>query len=540
MRGRCLFAAVALVAAAPVAGQDRPGLIAPTRSLTVFGSVAEDQLRLRQVAGSASGASWMIRNPSSMTPPDSGRGCFASWTPLAPHVDVTWNSAVPVERNDGGMWSGRGATTRVLTGARSRCGRVSLQFAPEAWHAQNRPFGLTTADAANMSGFVNPFFSGAGWSADIPLRFGTRPLLVIEPGQSAITFDVGKARIGLSTEAEWWGPAIRNALVLSNHAAGVPRAYLGTAAPVPTDLGHVHARWMIGALTESPYFDFDESNDLRSLSGLVVTLQTAFDPNLTFGAARVVFAPVAGAGALPARALDVIGRWGEGASVRRAKEGRGADQLTTLFARWVFPASRFEAYGEWARVELPASITALMVAPYISQGYTLGLQWLSADPVREAWRIQSEITNLEQALSTRAALPPTFYVSPTVPQGYTQRGQVLGALIGPGSSAQWVAVDRLSPAWQLGGFVARTRWHNDAYYKSPTGLGNWAHDVSLVAGLRGMIVLRHVTVAGELAAERRMNYLFQSATVGFASDDTFDVSNLALRISLEPRFDGGR
>ena len=108
-------------------------------------------------------------------------------------------------------------------------------------------------------------------------------------------------------------------------------------------------------------------------------------------------------------------------------------------------------------------------------------------------------------------------------------------MIGPGSSAQWLAVDRLTPRWQLGGFVGRVRWQNDAYYKAPTGRGNWAHDVSLLAGLRGLVEMQNASVVAEVATERRMNYLFQSSTVGYAWDDTFDVNNLLLRIRLEPR-----
>ena len=538
MRAPILVAA-AVLSARTVVAQTADGFFGPVRSLTTFGSVIEDRVRMRQVAGLGSAARSMIRTPSSMTATDSASGCFTRWMPFAPQLDVAWSSALPTERNDGGMWSGRGLTTRLLAGARSRCGRVTVQLAPEIWYAQNRAFGLTSVDAPDRSGFINPFFSGPEWSADIPVRFGMEPLLVAEPGQSSLTVAVGKAQVGFSTESEWWGPGIRNALVLSNHAAGVPRAFAGTGAPVQTRLGHLHARWMIGALVESPYFDFDESNDLRSLSGLIVSLQTAADSNLSLGAARVVFAPIAGAGALPARAFDVIARWGEGANVRRATEGRAADQLVSLFARWIFPESRFETYGEWARVELPASISALIVAPHVSQGYTLGLQWLSADPTRDAWRIQTEVTNLEQVLSSRQTIPPTFYVSPTVPQGYTQRGQVLGAMIGPGSSTQWVAVDRIAPAWHFGGFISRTRWQNDAYYKAPTGRGNWAHDVSLVAGIRGAFAVRPAVVVVELAAERRLNYLFQSSTVGYESDDTFDVNNLALRFRVEPRFQRG-
>jgi hypothetical protein len=423
-----------------------------------------------------------------------------------------------------------------MAGVRAECGAIRVQLAPEFWYAQNRRFALVAIQVAGQSGFTNPFFSGRGWTADYPLRFGNQPLFVIDPGQTMIEADVRPVTVGVSTESQWWGPGLRNGLLLSNHAAGFPNAYVRTAKPVKTPLGLVEARWMVGALTESRFYDFAPANDLRSISGLIVSLQTRADSNLTIGAARVVYAPIGTAMALPARFLDAVARWGESADVRLAQEGRGADQLASLFARWLFPESGFEAYGEWARMILPSSLRSFVLSPQFSQGYTLGLQWLGALPTeRTAWRAQAEITDLEQPFVTRAVVPPTFYVSPTVGQGYTERGQMIGARIGPGSSSQFAAVDRLGRAGRVGVFLERVRWANDAFFLAPTGLSVWAHDVSLIAGVRAGRNTGAFELAVELIAERRLNYLFQNAKVGFDEDATFDARNLSLRFSLEPR-----
>lgn len=531
-------------AAAPAAAPS-PSRLSGFVPLGFPGSAVDDDARLLQLEGRAATHGWMMRTSSRVVPLDSlwesgasyPRRCAPRWAPIAPELDAVWSSDIPVERNDGPRWSGRGLSTRIVGGIRLSCGAVRLQLAPELWYAANRDFPLVGVTVTGMSGYSNPFFSGTGWSADTPLRFGNRSLLAFDLGQTSLEADAGPVTLALSSEGEWWGPGIRNALVLSTHAAGVPRFYVRTREPVRTAAGLLEAKWMVGALVESPYFDVDPANDLRSLSGLVVSFAPAVDTSLTLGIARVVFAPVPGAGALPARFLDAVARWGEGANVRLATEGRAADQLTTLFGRWVFPRNRVEVYGEWARVIVPASATTFFTIPYFSQGYTLGLQWLSADrSAASAWRVQAEATNLEQPTPTRDALPPSFYVSPTVAQGYTHRGQVLGAMIGPGSSAQWAALDRfwMRGTRQAGFFLSRVRWANDAFYRAPTGLSVWAHDVSLVGGMRGAWLHHSVRLSGEILVERRLNYLFQSATVGFIEDDTFDVNNLSLRLVVAP------
>jgi hypothetical protein len=548
---RCTLAravALALATQSALPAQDAPpqgrSLFGAMPLVTIGGDI-EDRRRLAQLVGAGATSGTLIRTASMLTPSvvTSGTGrslrwCELFWRPITPRLDFGWNSAIPFEQNDGGVWAGRGATINAIGGVRAQCGPIRVQAAPEVWYAQNRPFAMFGLDLPGKSGFTNPFFSGQGWSADLPLRFGNQSLLVLEPGQSVIEVDVPWVTLGYGTESQWWGPAIRNALVMSNHAAGIPSAYVRTTSPVRSPVGELEARWIVGALTESRFYDFDRGNDLRSLSGLVMTLRVPLDSNLTVGGARVVLAPIGGTAALPARFLDVIARWGESGNVRAASNGRAADQITSLFARWVFPQSGFEAFAEWARVILPASIRSILLAPQFSQGYTLGFQWISASaPMTPAWRVQSEITDLEQPLRERAALPPTFYVSPSIGQGYTQRGQVIGAMIGPGSQSQYVAVDRLLGDSRLGGFLGRVRWANDAFYKAPTGLSAWAHDVSFFGGVRGRRPVGLFNVSAELAAEKRLNYLFQSATIGFSEDRTFDVNNLVVRISLEPRWE---
>jgi hypothetical protein len=44
-------------------------------------------------------------------------------------------------------------------------------------------------------------------------------------GQSSIRLTFGPASIGLSNENIWWGPGIRNSLIMSNNAPGFKHHY---------------------------------------------------------------------------------------------------------------------------------------------------------------------------------------------------------------------------------------------------------------------------------------------------------------------------
>lgn len=523
MRARIILLSLLMTASGALA--QNPSL--SSAPLVTIGGPRDDRARVAQLLGQRASHGWLIRSSSAdfrRTRNDSVsllRRCTPDLTVLEPQLDLTWSSAIPFERNDGGVWAGRGLTTHLLAGLRVDCGALRIQIAPDLWFAQNKAFGFVGNLKPGRSGFAYPYFVD-GLSADVPTRMGAKSLLVVDPGQSMLEIDAGPVTVGAATESEWWGPGIRNALVLSNHAAGIPRVYARPREPLRTRIGVLDARWFAGALMESPWFDFNPENDLRAASGAVVTLAIAADTNLSIGASRVVFSPISDLGSLHVRALDVFARWGTGVDVRDiAANGFAADQLASVFARWVFPESGFETYAELATVDLSSPST----------GHTLGVQWVSSavDP----WRIHAELTNLEQRTPRREIAPPTFYGSPTVEQGFTNRGQVIGAMIGPGSSSQWVAVDRLKPRSSAGVFAGRVRWNNDAFYRSPNGRSVWAHDVSLFAGFRGLFDVAGVSLWAELVGEHRLNYQFQSSNGGYDTDDTFDVRNLTLRMALE-------
>jgi hypothetical protein len=538
IRRFCIFALC--TTAAPLAAQAVPPAAAPpameVEVLTTLGSPADDRARLAQLLDGASTAGYLLRSPSLLSPPmgtDSlGAVRFAL---LAPELRLTWNSAIPFSLNDGAMWAGRGVNVQLLSGVRIEGGRLSLTLAPQLIYQQNREFDFIPY-SFDRSAYAYPWHTNPE-SLDMPSRFGRYGFHTLDAGQSTLAYDAGAVIAGASTENQWWGPGVRNALVMSNHAAGIPHLFVRTGAPVRTRIGDVEARWMVGGLAESDYFDRDRGNDRRSISALVATLQPAFEPDLTLGVARAVYGPVRNLARVPLRAFDVFRDVGRPSALPDSITTRepGPDQIFSLFGRWVLPDDGFEAYAEWSRIERPASLRDLLLAPHHTQGYTVGAQWarpLAAE--RSALRVQVELTYLEQSSTYQQRHVPTYYTSRPVKQGYTQRGQVIGASIGPGASSQWLAADYIEPRWQLGAFAGRIRWDNDAFYKArhqPLALG---HDVSVFAGLRGGVRVRGVEVTAEYIGATRLNYLYQYRSTMFDQIDAIDVRNHTVQLMVTP------
>jgi hypothetical protein len=501
--------------------------------LVILGSAAEDRVRLAHVLGDVPADGFLIRSPSALSGvAEGGPEGVLHWAVLAPELRTIWSSDLPHSFNEGPLWAGRGLSTRLTAGARFAFRDITLLLAPQLVDERNRDFQTATFPEAGGGArhpLASPFHFPPG-SMDLPQRLGEGPRRFVDPGQSSLTVLKGPLAFGAATENLWWGPGIRNALVMSSHAAGIPHLFVGTDRPLEIPWGRVEGRWIVGRLSESDYFDEDPSNDHRSLSGLVLVFSPAFDPSLSLGFARVVYAPSNSALPLGA-AVDVF------RNVGRPNEVPGdtliapaPDQIFSLFARWAFPQVGFEAYGEWGRFEQPTSLRDFLVLPNHSRGYTLGLQYARPLPSGAAFRLQSEVTNLEPSTTYRVRPFGEWYASRAVPQGYTHRGQVIGASIGPSGSSQWLAADFLSDTWNAGAVLGRIRWENQARY---TYLPEFRRsDVSLFTGIRGGAKWGRFLLAGAYTRTVRLNFLFQSEPVTPATDRGVDIVNHTVEVTV--------
>jgi len=519
----------------------RPDSTRPGSSLTLVTSEAIDRLRSDQlVSGVTPGRSLLLRSASSLTAPLVGGNSGWRAARLSPQFLWVVNSSLPFSQNNGSLWAGKGLSTRTLLGFKVESSRARFIVAPEVILSANSDWPLFHAIFVPIvpplppgrSQYAFPYYAGR-FTIDQPMRFGNRAIKRLDLGQTTALWSVRRMEVGFSNENEWWGPGIRNAIVLSNNAPGFPHLFIRTAHPIDTRLGAVEMRWLVGGLTESAYFDTVSTNNTRSLAAIAATLQTRWDPNLSVGFARSVYSTATGWGQVPWRWFDVFARTHlDVPDTTRTQK----DQLFSLFARWVFPADGLEIYGEWGRRELRPSLRDFLVAPNHTQGYTLGLQWRGGQWHDGAFRLQSEITQLEQSATFRDAPIGSWYTSPRVIQGYTNRGETLGASIGPGASSQWLAVDYMKPAWRFGAFAGRIRWNQDVHnnFGFPVGRGYCNQDVSIYPGIRGAKTGNFGSISAELSLQNRLTPFFQHGGGCPNTGPRLDIRNNMLSVTFSP------
>jgi hypothetical protein len=478
----------------------------------------------------------------------SGAGRPDGIWPILPQAQLVTNSKIPYSRNNGGLWAGKGKSTRISGGMAAKYGVLRIVIAPQILATQNDSFPPRVSPMiipsppipAGRSSFSFPWYANGPYSLDMPVRFGDKSRAQLRLGQSSILADFRNMYFGFSTENEWWGPGIDNALVLSDNAPGFPHLLIASSHPFATRLGKVDFRWLVGGLTNSAFFDTATNRNTRSISTAVVAIRPRGIENLSLGVARSVIGTSTGWGEIPLRWLEVFHNTGhpnDGAPYDSTLHPGGRDQLYSVFARWVLPASGAEIYGEWGRLDLPRNLRDMLVQPNRGQAYTLGLQW-TRQAFTPAGRLhfRAENTSLEQALAQRERFAGVWYTSRRVLEGFTNEGEVLGAALGPGSSGQTAEVNYLAKRGFFGFEFGRTRYNEDVRQVAPmVDYLRWcSHDIGLQYGMHGGFSGAAGTVSFRFLAQNRLNAWFQGGHGCPRSDGMVDIRNKNFTITFSP------
>lgn len=410
---------------------------------------------------------------------------------------ISFNSGYARDWNDGALWSGGGASSSLSGGAVLRWDMFEAAIAPVFIAQQNMTFETHTYPDATYSQWIHRWH---GRFIDLPQRFGRDPDVRLSAGQSYARVNAAGLRAGISNENIAWGPARRNALLLSGTAPGFAHVFVESLRPIDVWLGDAEFQIFYGRLDESDYYDFDASNDHRALSGVIATLRPRGLDGLTLGGAQLhmqTWSSGTSAGDIliaPFTGLDPD-------SVGLPRDMR----LFGLFMRWAAAPSGFEVYGEWARQDSWQQWVRLLNPLDAAQAYTLGAQ----QTVRRgdiAVRLSAEVSHLSDALAHRNVGRGihTYYVSTAVTQGHTHRGQLLGAPIGPGSEAQFIGADVFWSHGRSSLSVERVRYDDDAYY-AVWGQNHGPHGHDTEFSVRAGHLL---TLAG-FAVEAELGYSFR-------------------------------
>ena len=371
---------------------------------------------------------------------------------LNPRLKLNYNSNVPYSRNDGSMIPNVGFQQLLSFGFYFEYGPLSVQINPEYLYAENKDYhGFWTDHQLFQLDRRYDFWN----KIDQPERFGQTSYSKLLPGQSSIRFNFSNMSIGFSTENLWWGPAIRNGIMLSNNARGFPHITFNSVEPLQTKIGNFEWQFFTGRLEKSGfrpsytnfynynnYFYLPKKNDWRYFQGLIVSYSPSFIDGLTVGFSRWVQAystfindtndyfPV----------FDGLFRKNDkyGADVPGGDQSleQQRDQAAGLFFRWVWKEAKAEIYGEYNLNDAKYNLRDLLLDSNHSSAFSLGLKKIFNHKYDFSW----EWTKLDQSSSSLLRDAGSWYHHGLVRHGYTNYGEVLGAAIGPGSSSQYLSV----------------------------------------------------------------------------------------------------
>ncbi len=395
-----------------------------------------------------------------------------------------YNSLVPYNRNNGSMIPNRGYQHIISPGIFFKVGPLSIKLKPENHFSQNLSF--------------NGFWEGhypVIWSkryklwnhVDIPERFGEKRHNNNLIGQSNIKLSWKKISIGFSTENIWWGPSLRNSIMMSNHARGFKHLFFKSNRPVITPIGNFEWQIITGRLESSGYTpprtDFEYAgtklyvrkinqlnnpNDWRYLQGYIISFSPKLIDGLSIGFIRWV--------QMYSALLEGKYWWLEGSptyfpafknlfrksDVYENYEAQ-TDQAAGVFLKWLWKDSKAEFYAEFHHNDSKQNLRDLLLDSDHSRAVTLGFQKifrLSNSNYLFNW----EWTQMEQTASRLLRNAGSWYEHRWVYHGYTNYGEVLGSGIGPGSNSQYFSINKVNERERIGLGFEIIDQDNDFYH----------------------------------------------------------------------------
>jgi hypothetical protein len=216
--------------------------------------------------------------------------------------------------------------------------------------------------------------------------------------------------------------------------------------------------------------------------------------------------------------------------VNTKEETKRRDQLLSVFARWLLSESKAEVYFEYGFADHSYNFRDFLMTPEHSRAYTLGLRkivpyrsWMN-----EFIQIGIELSHFEQPIDRAIRNSGEWYTHSEVLAGYTHKGEVLGAGIGPGGNFQTVNVSWVKGLKQLG--IQLERYEHNGDLANAFGYREW---VDFSTAVFADWTYKEFIMSTKLQGIKSVNYQWQSRLGGAPKKNPF---NLNIELGLMYRF----
>ncbi len=443
---------------------------------------------------------------------------------------IEFNSNHPYNRNNGTMIPNRGYQHLISTGLYLELGPLSIQFKPEHHFSENKLF----------EGFWQGHYPEI-WSKryrlwnhiDMPERFGNKSHNKTTLGQSFIRINLKSISIGISNENLWWGPSLRNSIMMSNHAQSFKHLSFNTRKPIKTFMGNFEWQFITGYLNSSgfnpPGTDIEyagrklyiekinqlfETDDKRFLQAFILNYSPKFIKGLSMGIIRwsqMYSALIEGRYAWISGNRSYFPVFDK---LFRSNNSNVDYEMQTneaggFYFKWFWPNSNAEIYSEIHFNDSRFNFRDLILNSDHSKAMTLGFQKyfkINQDDFIFNW----EWTQMEQTASRLLRNASSWYEHYQVYDGYTNRGEVLGSGIGPGSNSHYFSLNKINGRNMIGIGLEIVENDNDFYHESFASANDFRRywkDINL--HLKYNKSFKHFNLSSNLVYIRSLNYQWE-------------------------------
>ena len=397
------------------------------------------------------------------------------------NVGIQWmkNDTLGLGNNDGSLLPNVGIQKRYHANVKLSWKRIHLRFAPEMIEAENKePVGFTINP--QDPNYMARYYLNTVNKIDMFTRFGKDKINKTSLGQSSLRYQNDNLSLGISNENIWWGPGIRNSLVMSNNSTPFLHFTLNTVKPVKTNIGYFEGQVIWGGL-KNPEFEHPDNERMkkiwlagirikdssaRSVNGFHLSWEPKWTPNLFIGVSTA-------SSFYRNDTLRKLISFPLATSYKPIKVG-------SFYMRYAMPKENAELYIEMGRADKFATPLNL-IRDSIPMGYTAGVRkWARLFRSNTYFYFGIEVTRLQlpdpRLIFTQGApfgLPQSnsWYLGDQVAQGYTNYGQVMGAWIGPGSNSQTLQLGVVNGSKKIMLTGERVLHNEDFYYYGDGGNG---------------------------------------------------------------------
>lgn len=461
---------------------------------------------------------------------------------LSPYTRLEFQSHHPYPYNNGIILPAKGFSNVTSIGVAVRHKFLSIQFRPEFYSAQNKEYeGFPESHFDIIWGRRYNFWN----RIDQPEQHGIGRKQVFDWGQShaMITFD-SYVGIGVSNENLWWGPGKRNTLLMSNNSRGFQHLVLKTLQPIKTPIGHFETSIVSGFLEGSGFappdttrstlrnsrFYVPKRDERRYLNAITFSYQPKWIKGLTLGGTRTFQMYWDFARETKSYLPIFFNLFRKNDEDRNERE---IDQYLAFNGRWYWESGQAEIYFEFGRNDASFNFRDFLISPQHSRAYVIGFSKLL--PLKNDYvEINYEHTELSQTINYIIRNAFGWYEHSLVAHGYTNRGEVLGASIGPGSDMDHITISYVKGFNKVGILFERLAHQQDFYYSAWDDINDFRRFwIDYSFGVNGYWQFDKILVDGTFIFTRSLNYQWEIEELDIGIfDDGRDVSNFSFNLSV--------